>query len=136
VKIRTYSELSRIETFEERYRYLSLVGVVGESTFGFTRWVNQMFYHSGEWKDVRRSVVIRDNGCDLGIAGYEIHAGLLVHHMNPISIEDIEHGNSRIIDPNYLITTSVQTHNAIHFGDERLLPRGPVERKPGDTKLW
>lgn len=132
----TYSELSRLETFEERYHYLSLKGIVGESTFGFDRWLNQGFYRSREWQRARNYVIVRDNGCDLGIPGYEIHAGLLVHHMNPISMEDISKGTEAIIDPNYLITTSLQTHNAIHYGDESLLPRGPIERQPGDTRLW
>lgn len=135
-KIRTYSELRRIETFEERYDYLSLKGVVGENTFGFDRWVNQRFYRSYEWKFIRNRVIIRDYGCDLGIPGYEIHTGLLVHHMNPVSLQDIEDGREWILDANYLITTSLPTHNAIHFGDESLLPRGPIVRQPGDTKLW
>jgi hypothetical protein len=136
MKIRTYSELRRLETFEERYFYLRLQGVLGESTFGFDRWINQHFYKSREWKSVRERVIVRDNGCDLGIPGFEIYSGLLVHHMNPISLEDIEHGADWILDSNYLITTSLRTHNAIHYGDESLLPRGPVERKSGDTKLW
>lgn len=135
-KIRTYSELRRLETFEERFDYLSLKGVVGQDTFGFDRWINQSFYKSREWQDVRSYVIVRDNGCDLGIIGYEIHAHLLVHHMNPMMAEDIEHGKSWIIDPDFLITTSHQTHNAIHYGGERLLPRGPIVRQPGDTKLW
>ena len=135
-KNRTYLGLSRFETFEERYDYLKLRGDVGARTFGFDRWVNQRFYKSQEWKHVRNHVITRDNGCDLGIEGYEIYSGLLVHHMNPISIEDLEHGEDWIIDPNFLITTSLQTHNAIHYGDESLLPRGPVVRKSGDTTLW
>jgi hypothetical protein len=135
-KVRTYSELRRLDTFEERYYYLELKGVLGESTFGFDRWVNQRFYKSHEWKRVRNQVIIRDNGCDLGILGYEIYSGLLVHHMNPVTPDDLKHGEEWVIDPNFLITTSLQTHNAIHFGDESLLPRGPVVRKHGDTKLW
>lgn len=135
-KVRTYLELRRLETFEERYRYLELGGILGLRTFGFDRWVNQGFYHSREWKSVREQVIVRDNGCDLGIPGYEIHSGLLVHHMNPISLNAIEHGEDWITDPNFLITTSLQTHNAIHYGDESRLPRGPVERKSGDTTLW
>lgn len=135
-KIRTYYELRRLNTFEERYHYLVLKGQVGTSTFGFDRWMNQLFYRSQEWKDVRDQVILRDNGCDLGIPGYEIFVDLLVHHMNPISPDDIKHGEEWIVDPNYLITTSLQTHNAIHFGDERRLPRGPIVRKPGDTTLW
>lgn len=135
-KILTYSELRRIETFEDRFEYLSLKGIVGKSTFGFDRWINQRFYRSNEWKHVRRRVILRDHGCDLGVLGYEIHTDLLVHHMNPVSLEDIQHGEEWILDSNYLITTSIQTHNAIHFGDKSLLPRGPITRLPGDTKLW
>ena len=122
--------------FEERYHYLKLGGVLGEITFGFDRWINQRFYRSQEWKSVRNFVITRDNGCDLGILGYEIHSGLIVHHMNPISAEDLKHGEEWILDSNYLITTTIRTHNAIHYGDESLLPRGPIERKSGDTTLW
>lgn len=136
MKTRSYRELRRIETFEERFEYLSLRGSVGESTFGFDRWINQHFYTSREWSTVRTQVIVRDNGCDLGIAGYEIHVGLLVHHMNPVTLDDIRHSEEWILDPNYLITTSLRTHNAIHYGDASLLPRGPVVRQPGDTKLW
>lgn len=135
-RIRTYSELSRLHTFDERYQYLKLSGVVGESTFGFDRWVNQEFYRSRQWKSIREQVIVRDDGCDLGVPGYEIHRGLIMHHMNPISMDDIEHGEEWILDPNFLITTSHRTHNAIHYGDESLLPREPVVRKFGDTKLW
>ena len=134
--IRTYSELSRLETFEERYHYLRLRGVVGESTFGFDRVLNQRFYRSSEWKRLRSFVVTRDNGCDLGILGYEIYSGLLIHHMNPVSLDDIKHGGEFLLNPEFLITTTLQTHNAIHYGDETLLPKGPVERKRGDTTLW
>jgi hypothetical protein len=136
MKIRSYKELRRIETFEERFEYLSLRGSVGESTFGFDRWINQRFYRSQEWKNVRNEVILRDLGCDLGIPGYEIFIGLLVHHMNPMSSDNIAQFDDWIIDSNYLITTSLQTHNAIHYGDASLLPRGPVVRQPGDTKLW
>lgn len=135
-KIRTYSELCRLETFEDRYHYLELKGVLGVTTFGFDRWVNQRFYKSWEWKSARNQVIIRDNGCDLGVPGYEIHSGLLVHHMNPLSLGDLEEGDDWVIDPNFLITTSLRTHNAIHYGDESLLPRGPVIRTRGDTTLW
>jgi len=134
--IRTYLELNQLETFLERFHYLELKGSVGARTFGFDRWVNQRFYKSHEWKRVRNHVISRDNGCDLGIEGYEIYHGLLIHHMNPISIDDLEQGKDSIIDPNFLITTSLKTHNAIHYGDESLLPRGPVERRAGDTTLW
>jgi len=135
-KIRSYSELCRLRTFEDRFDYLSLQGVVGQSTFGFDRWINQAFYRSRQWKEVREKVIIRDDGCDLGIQGYEIYSDLLVHHMNPLSAEDITDGESWILDPEFLVTTSMQTHNAIHYGDERLLPRGPIIRQPGDTRLW
>lgn len=135
-RIRTYTELSRLDTFNERYQYLRLKGVVGESTFGFDRWVNQEFYRSRQWKSIRDAVIVRDNGCDLGIPGFEIHRGLLVHHMNPVSMDDIIHGEEWILDPEFLITTSHSTHNAIHYGDESLLPREPITRRSGDTTLW
>ena len=135
-RIRTYSDLRHLKTFEERYDYLRLGGIVGERTFGFDRWINQGFYRSSEWKRARNYVITRDNGCDLGVEGYEIYSGLLVHHMNPIFVKDIEEGEECIINPDFLITTSMQTHNAIHYGDESLLPRGPIVRKSGDTTLW
>lgn len=135
-KIRTYSELRQLETFEDRYHYLKLHGVTGEPIFGFARWVNQGFYHSNEWKQVRNQVIIRDNGCDLGIPGYEIYTDVMVHHMNPITSDDLKHGDPSLIDPEFLITTTLQTHNAIHYGDESLLPRGPIVREAGDTRLW
>lgn len=133
---RRYSELRRLETFEERFRYLSLKGQVGEATFGFDRWINQEFYRSREWQNVRHHVIVRDNGCDMGVEGYEIHTRLLIHHMNPLTMDDIEQGHEAILDPEFLITVSHRTHNAIHYGDERQLPRPLVERKPNDTKLW
>lgn len=133
---RSYSELRHLNTFEERYDYLKLDGVVGRSTFGFDRWINQYFYHLQEWKSVRDFVIVRDDGCDLGIPGFEIHSGLLVHHMNPIKVEDIKQNEEWILDPNFLITTSLRTHNAIHYSNNNLLPRGFIERKSGDTKLW
>jgi len=135
-KIRTYHELSQFTVFEDRYNYLKLKGKVGNRTFGFDRWVNQRFYKSTEWKHAKNFVISRDNGCDLGILGYEIYSGLLVHHMNPMSLNDVKLGNEWIFDPNFLITTSLQTHNAIHYGDINLLPRGPIERTSGDTTLW
>lgn len=134
--IRTYSDLSRLETFEERYRYLSLQGNVGEATFGFDRYINQQFYRSTEWRRLRYHVIARDNGCDLGVEGRDIHARLIIHHMNPMTFSDIAQSDSSILDPEFLITTTHQTHNAIHYGDERQLLRPLVERKPGDTKLW
>lgn len=136
MKTRTYSELQRLETFEERYEYLRLGGVLGIRTFGFDRWVNQVFYKSREWINARGEVIVRDNGCDLGVDGFEIFSGLIVHHMNPISVEDLDQGLEWVVNPEYLITTSLRTHNAIHYGDASLLPRKPVERRPGDTKLW
>lgn len=134
--IRTYTELSRFHTFEERFKYLALRGGVGIKTFGFDRYINQMFYASAEWKRVRQHVILRDNGCDLGIDGYEIHNQLCVHHMNPMEPDDVFEGNLSILDPEFLITTTHNTHNAIHYGDERRLPTPIVERKRGDTKLW
>lgn len=134
--IRTYSELRKIDDFVERYRYLALHGEVGLSTFGFDRYINQQFYTSREWRQLRGHVISRDNGCDLGIAGYEIHSRLLIHHMNPVTAENISHGDSSILNPEFLITTTHLTHNAIHYGDEKLLPRMYEERRRGDTTLW
>jgi len=134
--IRSYSELRRYKTLEERFRYLSLNGEIGMKTFGFDRYVNQQFYRSRQWKLIRNDVIARDNGCDLGIEGYDIHRRILIHHMNPLRLTDIDLGDPSILDPNYLITTAHQTHNAIHYGDETLLPKPPVERRPGDTRLW
>lgn len=134
--IRTYRELRRCETFEDRFRYLAIRGTVGERTFGYDRWINQQFYRSREWKQARTFVIARDLGCDLGSLGYEIHGGLLVHHMNPLTPEDIEDGADNMLDPEFLITTTHDTHNAIHYGDERLLRRPYVERSRGDTSLW
>lgn len=136
VRIRSYPELRRIETFEDRFKYLALKGIVGDSTFGFDRYINQQFYTSREWRQIRHHVIARDNGCDLGIEGYEIHSKLIIHHMNPMTADDIVQGDEDILNPDFLITTTLQTHNAIHYGDERLLPRPFVERRPGDTKLW
>jgi hypothetical protein len=136
-RTRSYSELRRFDSFEERFEYLRLDGQIGEATFGFDRWINQQFYNSVQWKHVRNDVVVRDMGCDLGVPGYEVAYGLLVHHMNPITVEDIEHGTDWLLDPEYLICTSKRTHNAIHYpGQDQLLPRPTVARSPGDTKLW
>lgn len=132
---RCYSELRRLETFEERFDYLQMVGQVGDPTFGYDRWANQQFYASPQWQHVRNEVILRDNGCDLGVPGYEVHYGLLVHHMNPMTMDDIGRGRSWILDPEFLICTSKQTHNALHYGGE-LPRRRPVERRSGDTKLW
>jgi len=134
--IRTYTELRRLETFEERYKYLALNGAVGSTTFGFDRYINQQFYKSRQWRDIRHQIIVRDLGCDLGIEGREIHSRLVIHHMNPMQPIDITSGGSSILDPEFLITTTHDTHNAIHYGDERLLKREFVPRRPGDTKLW
>lgn len=134
--IRRYSRLKSLETFAERFRYLRLQGSIGRDSFGFDRHINQAFYKSREWQDVRNFVIVRDNGCDLGVEGYEIHEGIHVHHMNPMGPEDIIHGNPKILDPEYLITTTHRTHNAIHYGDEKQIPRQLTERRPGDTELW
>lgn len=136
LRTRTYRELRRLLTFEERFKYLSLKGQVGESTFGFDRYLNQNLYRSREWKQTRYKVIARDQACDLGIEGYEIEAQILIHHMNPISIEDIEAGNEDIFDIEFLICTTYNTHRAIHFGDESLLPKPPIVRRPNDTTLW
>lgn len=136
MRTRTYSEVVRLPTFEERFAYLRLDGVVGQITFGFDRWLNQRFYTSREWKDVRSFVIFRDHGADLGIEGYEIHHGPIVHHINPLTMDDFKLGDKRLMDPENLILTTHSTHNAIHFGDESLLRRGPIERVPNDTKLW
>lgn len=134
--IRTFSELSTIHSFEDRYRYLRLIGSVGAETFGFDRIVNQKFYRSKEWKDVRDYVIVRDNGCDLGVEGYEIHGRIYIHHMNPILLKDIETRSEFILDPEYLITTTHGTHNAIHYGDESQLILPPIERSKNDTCPW
>ena len=133
---RNYTELEKFDTLEQRFAYLRLNGVVGRDTFGFDRHINQRFYRSREWKNVRDFVIVRDNGCDLGVIGYEIHDSLLIHHMNPMGIQDILHGADWVLDPEYLITTTHSTHNAIHYSDETLLPRVVTDRAPGDTKLW
>lgn len=130
---RTYAELSQIDDFNERFRYLSLRGRVGEVTFGFERRLNQEFYHSYQWKRIRRVVLIRDNACDLGVEGYEIPSGIHIHHMNPVSLDDLYERNPDILNPEFLISTSQGTHNAIHYGDESQLPRSFTERRPGDT---
>lgn len=132
---RRYSELERLETFEERFDYLKIGGEVGESTFGFDRWINQDFYRSREWKQVREFVIVRDDGCDLGIPDRQIHTDLLVHHMNPMVSDDIIHGKEWILDPEFLITTTQQTHNDIHYGRESPRPL-LIKRSHGDTKLW
>ena len=136
MRIRRYSEMIRFETFEERFEYLKLGGEVGASTFGFDRHINQAFYRSRQWKTVRRDVIVRDNGCDLGVRGHEINGAVMVHHLNPMEVEDIVHGDAWILDPEFLVCVTHDTHNAIHYGDARLLPKEFVPRRPGDTKLW
>lgn len=134
--IRTYSELITLPTFEERYRYLKLGGRVGEETFGFDRYINQIFYQSDEWKSIRDFVIVRDGGCDLGMPDREIHTRILVHHMNPIRQEDILRRSKFLLDPEYLICTIKNTHDAIHYGDESLLILTPIERTKNDTCPW
>lgn len=134
--IRTYSELIKLPTFKERFKYLSLKGCVGKETFGWERYINQAFYRSKEWKDVRNFVIVRDCGCDLGIPGREIPDRILIHHMNPILPKDIVLSNDFILDPEYLICTTHNTHEAIHYGSEDLLISEPVERTPNDTCPW
>ena len=134
--IRTYSELIKLKTFKDRFEYLKLDGIVGEETFGFDRYMNQIFYKSRGWTSVRRAVIIRDNGCDLGVEGYEIHGKILIHHMNPINLSDIVHKTDELLNPDYLITTVLSTHNAIHYGDASLLPALPIERRANDTCPW
>lgn len=134
--IRTYSDLSRLISFEERFQYLRLGGSVGMDTFGFDRYLNQVFYRSQRWKKVRDHVIIRDNGCDLGVEGYEIHGRIIIHHMNPITLEDIERESEYLLDPEFLICTVHNTHNAIHYGDANLLPKAPIIRIRNDTCPW
>ena len=136
MNIRTYSELSQLATFEERYQYLRLGGYVGKETFGFDRWINQMFYKDPEWLKVRDIVIMRDNGCDLGIEGREIYSRIIVHHMNPITKADILDRSKFLLDPEYLICTVKNTHDAIHYGDESLLITLPIERSKNDTCPW
>lgn len=134
---RTFTELSRIGTFEERYLYLKLGGQVGDITFGHDRWLNQQFYSRAEWRQIREYVIARDEGCDLAWLQYPILAqNIYIHHMNPMTEEQIESGDPRILDPEFLISCTHRTHNAIHYGDESQLPRPLIERRPGDTKLW
>lgn len=133
---RSYHELRRLETFEERFEYLSLRAVVGESTFGFDRYINQNFYTSSVWRAVRNEVIARDLGCDLGIEGREIYDKVIIHHMNPMTPKEIIAGDANILNPDFLISVSHNTHNAIHYGDASLLPREFTPRRAGDTKLW
>ncbi len=134
--IKRYSELIRYDTFIDRYHYLNLVGQVGIETFGLDRYLNQTLYRSSRWRRTRNQVILRDNGCDLGMEGFDIVDRIIVHHINPLTVQDIEEDVDEIYDPEFLICCSFDTHNAIHYGDERLLPQLPVERRPGDTCPW
>lgn len=134
--MKTYQELIKYQTFQDRYHYLALHGKVGQDTFGFDRYYNQRFYRSREWKEIRDYVIARDNGCDLGIPDREIHGKILIHHMNPITLKDIKDLTEFLLNPSYLIATSKQTHDAIHYGDVSLLALEPIVRKPKDTILW
>ena len=134
--IKTYSELITIPTFEERFEYLKLDGQVGVETFGFNRYLNQAFYKSDEWLSIRDDIITRDNGCDLGMEGYEIYGRILIHHINPITKDDIIQRSRILLDPENLITTVKRTHDAIHYGDSNLLMRAPIERRKNDTCPW
>lgn len=134
--IRTYSELCKLQTFEERYEYLRIGGVVGEDTFGSERYINQILYKMPEWRKVRRDVIIRDKGFDLGVQDYDIVGKVMVHHMNPITVDDIINRLDYVLDPEYLISSSFMTHQAIHYGSKDLLPEAPIERFKNDTCPW
>lgn len=135
--MRTYTELSRLSTLEERYEYLRLGASIGDTTFDDMRWVNQAFYHSAEWRRMRQYIIARDMGMDLGTPDRPVRENYpVIHHMNPLTLEDIEHGTDNLLDPEFLICTGLRTHNAIHFGDARLLPQPVVERRPNDHLGW
>ena len=134
--IRTYSELITFPTFEERFKYLQLEGSVGKDTFGYDRYLNQLFYKTAEWKRLRQDLIIRDNGCDLGVEGREIYGRIIIHHLNPITKDDIVSRTEYLLNPDFLICTTHNTHNAIHYGDESLLITSPVERSKNDTCPW
>lgn len=136
MSIRTYSELSKLSTFEERYEYLRLGGSVGYETFGFDRYLNQIFYTSQRWRKARDKVIIRDNACDLGIKGRDILGRIYIHHMNPVTLDDIVNESELLIEPEFLICTTPNTHNAIHYGDKSLLILEPIERSKNDTCPW
>lgn len=136
MKTRNYSDLRQLDDFIDRYEYLKLNGIVGQRTFGSDRWINQAFYRSAEWRRMRNFVIARDLGCDLGVGGFETHKSLIVHHMNPMVADDIIHEDDSILDPEFLISVTLDTHNAIHYGDSSLLATPFVERRPGDNVLW
>lgn len=135
-RLRTYRELRRLDNFMDRYHYLALRGSVGDPTFGFDRYINQQFYRSTQWRNLRRDIIVRDLGCDLGVEGYEIHDRVYIHHMNPMTVRDLVDNDDNILNPEFLISVTHTTHNAIHYGDESKLPRQLIERRPGDTSLW
>ncbi len=136
MRIKTYSELLTFKTFEERFDYLCLRNSIGIATFGFDRYINQDFYNSRVWRSHRDKIIVRDEACDLAIEGRDIFDSIRIHHMNPMTLEDVENGNPDILNPEFLICTSINTHNAIHFGSSKSLTRLPIERRRGDTKLW
>jgi hypothetical protein len=136
MKVKSYSEMIRLTTFESRYEYLRIGGRIGAATFGSSRYINQAFYTSRLWRSTRDEVILRDNGCDLGIEGREIFHRIIIHHMNPITEEDIDEMNDFLLNPEFLICVCDKTHNAIHFGDESLLPRLPIVRTRNDTSPW
>lgn len=136
MQMRTYSELITFNTFEDRFNYLNLKGIVGEEIFGFDRWLNQRFYNSKEWQSIRDYVIVRDQGCDLAMEGYDIGGKVYVHHMNPIDQKDLVRISDILIDPEYLVCVSHNTHNAIHYGDISLIVTAPIERRPNDTCPW
>lgn len=134
--IRTYSELITFPTFEERFKYLQLKGIVGKDTFGYDRYLNQVLYHSTEWKRFRNEIIVRDNGCDLACKGFEIYGRILIHHINPITIDDVINRSPIVFDPENVICVTHNTHNAIHYGDENQLIISPIERSKNDTCPW
>lgn len=134
--IKTYSELIKLDTFEERFNYLSLKGRVGQETFGYDRYLNQVFYRSKEWKRFRNEIIIRDNGCDLALEGHDIYSNIIIHHINPITLRDIDDRSYSLFDPENVVCVTHNTHNAIHYGDINLLVTEPITRSPGDTCLW
>lgn len=134
--IRTYRELIQLPTFEERFEYLKINGSVGDDTFGFDRFMNQRFYRSNKWKSIRDKIIVRDNGCDLGLDGYNIYGKIIIHHMNPIRVEDILDVTEYLLNPDYLICTTLETHNAIHYGNSNNLLKSPIQRLKNDTCPW
>ena len=134
--IRTYSELSKLKTFEDRFEYLKLTGIVGKETFGYDRYINQILYNSIEWKRLRKKVILRDKGCNLGVEGYDLYGKIIVHHMNPITVDDIVNHSKYVFDPEFLISTNDTTHNSIHYGTDEKPDVTPIERTLNDTCPW